>query len=622
MRRTWAIALVTFRQGMRMRLWILVPLAVLSIVVADLSSPRFDPVLEAIPAAISTSLFVMAVLAVLVGIFFATYAIPTEIETRVVTSVAVKPVSRPEMVLGKTVGLSFLVLVMLGAVGVGAYGYLQVRASTIRSIAGRRLEEARPRAVYPVDLNALKVTARQGPLGTYRYRAVDVGPQIAIHYGAEKPGEADFLWILGETGMRLTWNLSQTPLREWVAGRQASAGLPSQGGPCRLRLSLQRRPPPETPEASTRVLVGWSAASLEPPKEGGAPSPVYRVELDVPAAPLGVDAGAGDLEVPLAASDAPPTQGVLNVPAGGKLILEVLAEKQGHLVGAGADALYLVGPAGQEAKTAPTVAPPFEQGKILLVGRLQPPRGEAVFGFKNVPPDVLGDAEAALEVSCSVDSYNPALIQTAAEMTLRRPDTGREETFRFSPESQRPTLLPMDRSFWCGGSLEARLQCLTTDDFLGVVPASVRLRLPGGPFAWNFAKAILRVWLFGTVLASIGVMLSTRLTWFVSILGSMVLLVLGTCREFLLGSTSLGKLAWNLTQWNGGWLDTPFGRRLAQHLVLPVPDFSALLPGTRLSLGEVMPLTDLGAAVGWSLVAVAITVSIGSILMKRREVAA
>ena len=614
MRRTWAIALVTFRQGMRMRLWILVPLAVLSIVVADLSSPRFDPVLEAIPAAISTSLFVMAVLAVLVGIFFATYSIPTEIETRVVTSVAVKPVSRPEMVWGKTVGLSFLLLVMLGAVGVGAYGYLQVRASTIRSIAGRRLEESRPRAVYPVDLNALKVTARQGPLGTYRYRAVDVGPQIAIHYGAEKPGEADFLWILGETGMRLTWNLSQTPLREWVAGRQASAGLPSQGGPCRLRLSLQRRPPPETPEASTRVLVGWSAASLEPPKEGGAPSPVYRVELDVPA--------AGDLEVPLAASDAPPTQGVLNVPAGGELILEVLAEKQGHLVGAGADALHLVGPAGQVVKTAPTVAPPFEQGKILLVGRLQPPRGEAVLGFKNVPPDVLGDAEATLEVSCSVDSYSPALIQTVAEMTLRQPDTGREETFRFSPESQRPTLLPVDRSFWRGGSLEARLQCLTTDDFLGVVPASVRLRLPGGPFAWNFAKAILRVWLFGTVLASIGVMLSTRLTWFVSILGSMVLLVLGTCREFLLGSTSLGKLAWNLTQWNGGWLESPFGRRLAQHLVLPVPDFSALLPGTRLSLGEVMPLTDLGAAVGWALVAVAITVSIGSILMKRREVAA
>ena len=95
-RRTWAIALVTFRQGMRMRLWVLVPLAVLSLILADLSSPRFDPVLEGIPAAISTSLFVMSVLAVIVGIFFATYSIPTEIESHVATSVAVKPVSRGE----------------------------------------------------------------------------------------------------------------------------------------------------------------------------------------------------------------------------------------------------------------------------------------------------------------------------------------------------------------------------------------------------------------------------------------------------------------------------------------------------------------------------------------------
>jgi len=257
-----------------------------------------------------------------------------------------------------------------------------------------------------------------------------------------------------------------------------------------------------------------------------------------------------------------------------------------------------------------------------LVGRPQPPRQVAVFEFKDVPPEIIGHAEATLEVSCSVDSYSPALIQTTAQMTMRKPNTGQEATFHFSPESRRPTLLPIEQSFWHGGSLEVRLECLTEEDFLGVFPGSMRLRLPGGPFVWNFTKAILRVWLFGTVLASIGILLSTRLTWFVSILGAIVLLVLGTCRDFLLGSTPLGKMAWKLTQWHGDQLDTAFGRWFAQHLVLPVPDFSALLPGTRIGLGEVMPLADLGAAMGWTLAAVVVAVAIGSFLMKRREVAA
>lgn len=240
--RLWAIALVTFRQGLRTRLWILVPPAILVMILADLSSPRFDPVFETVPATISMSLLVMAVLALVVGTFFATYSLPAELESKVAQSVVTKPVGRAEIVGGKTLGMSLVVLLMVGCVGVAGYAYTLVRASSIQSLAGERLTEATPRAAYPADLNALQAVATNGPLETYRYYAATSGPEIGIDAGPEVTASPDVRWILGETGMRLAWDLSRTPLQEWAAsaplarqGTGLTAGCVSSGRSGQLR---------------------------------------------------------------------------------------------------------------------------------------------------------------------------------------------------------------------------------------------------------------------------------------------------------------------------------------------------------------------------------------------------
>ncbi|HET6442202.1 MAG TPA: hypothetical protein VFH53_07480, partial [Phycisphaerae bacterium] len=193
-RRVWAVALVAFRQGLRKRLWILAPLAIVVLVLADYSSPRFDPVFEAVPAAIGTAMFVMLVLAVLVAVFFATYSIPAEIETKVAYTTVTKPLGCIELVGGKTLGMSALLLAMLAAVSVGACAYLSFRASTVRSLAAERSREAHAR--YEADLNALKAVAERGPLETHRYRNADAGPIIDIHHPAAASASADARWIL------------------------------------------------------------------------------------------------------------------------------------------------------------------------------------------------------------------------------------------------------------------------------------------------------------------------------------------------------------------------------------------------------------------------------------------
>lgn len=133
-----------------MHFWLMAPLAILVLVAVDLSSERFDPVFETIPAAVGTALFTMAALAVLVATFFATYSFPAEVESRVAYTVTTKPVGRIELVAGKVLGTSLLLLGMLAVVAAGAYGYFLARASGVRALAAERHAEAVPlRGIRP-----------------------------------------------------------------------------------------------------------------------------------------------------------------------------------------------------------------------------------------------------------------------------------------------------------------------------------------------------------------------------------------------------------------------------------------------------------------------------------------
>ena len=596
-----------------MRLWLLVPVAVVALILTDLSSPRFDLVFEGIPAAVGTSLLAMTVLAVVFGVFFATYSIPGEMETKASYSVVTKPVGRWEIVAGKTAGMSVLVLAILGAVGAGAYGYILARTGGIQSLAAPRLEDARPPAAHPADLNALEAAARDGPLSTYRYRMVDAGPDVQIHFAPDMPPEPGVRWVLGETSLLLRWNLSETPLREWVAS-----------GTGRLRIALKVRPPSETDAPPLKVNV--ALASEEPDGRAGPKTPEGR-SPQIKQVVAAVEA-SGVVEVAVAGPNASPVKGVLNVPPSGSVVLEVGAATAGYLVGAADGAVRIVGPGGQEfhLKAGPASKVGTDRGRAYLVGRNNLPRQMAIFRFDDVPAGALGPGSTAVEIGLSVDAWSPAALQPAAEVVFRNPATGQEKPFTFTPEGHHVTLLYLDRAFWHGGPLEVRLESVTNDDYIGVVPKSVRLRLDGGPFAIHFAKAILCVWLFGTVLAAMGVLPSTRFTWYTSILGTGVLLLASFMREFLrnflLLRTPVGYHALRMANWVKSVWDWDGWNEVARQVVVPVPNVWALLPDDTVNMGQVIPLADMAASFGWAAFATAVLVLLGALLLKNREVAA
>jgi len=59
-----------------------------------------------------------------------------------------------------------------------------------------------------------------------------------------------------------------------------------------------------------------------------------------------------------------------------------------------------------------------------------------------------------------------------------------------------------------------------------------------------------------------------------------------------------------------------------ERIVVPLPDVAAFLPSDSLSMGQAMPLADLGATFVLAAFGVAVLIAAGALLLRTREVAA
>jgi hypothetical protein len=585
--------MITFRQAVRAKLWILLPPAFLVLILADLSSQRFDPVFETVPAAVSLALLVMTVLAVMLALFFAPFSIPTELESKVSFSVLTKPLSRLEYVAGKTLGMSLVILAALGLIGACSYVFVYARSSGVHDLAQRRLVEATPRAAFPSDLNGLRSMADQGPLQTYQYLAVNGSPTLGVDLGETAAGASDLPWILGETGIRLVWRLPGAAVQPVVAA-----------GSGRLRLTLKETQPADSPPAPTQVLVALVPVGASFTREGaiqGMESLVFRTTVNLPP--------SGELDIPLLPPGVQPPPGALNAAPGNELVLNLAVQTGGHALGAGPGALQLIGSNGKavDLKLSPEVMQSAQARRVSLAGRTQAPRQFAAFHFADVPDDAFGSDDAVLEAAFSIDTWAPANVPPVGEAVLIRPD-GQRRVIKFTPDSHRSTFLHIDKAFWHGGSLEVRLTCQTDEDYMNLLPESVRFRVSGGPYLLNFIKAYLRVWLFGTVLAAVGVALRTRVSWFVAVLGTVAVFLASISGGIILTFFEVMPFSANT-------------QRL-HDVVIHLPDIRSLLPDTAVSMGQVMPMSGLMADGAVAAAVVLVCILVGWLLLKYREVAA
>lgn len=604
-----------------MRLWVLVPLGLAFILVADLTSARFDPVFDAVPSAVSITLLVMASLSVLMAIFFATYAIPAEIDSRVVLTVATKPLGRGEFIVGKMVGLWLVLAAVLALLGSGAYIYLHVRAGQVRAMARERLVRLVDRQRDTADLGALEMVATRGPLRTYDFFPAAEGPAFRVRFGTlptERERDVRW-WALAYAGMRLSWDLSATPFREWATK-----------GPVALRLHLRMRRPESAPSVDALKLVAelvparYRALRRETPEDAPEGARVYRTEVSLNQ--------AGVLAVPVVSGEAPPPVGGLHLPPDERLRLNISIASGdptlgGYAVGAAESALEIVATGGRSytVETPPDLVPEGFSGKRWLIGREVLPRQVATYTFNDVPPNVLSGDDAVVEVDATLDAWSAATLETTVRLTFRNTETGAEEAVRFTPESRHPSLVQVDASVFRGGPVEAHLEVETSDDFMGLQADSLRLRSQAGPYVAHLGVGVFHVWLFGSVLAAVAVVWSARLSWFVAMLGTVLFSIIGMGHEFILGLAPMQEA----TRGVAGWLARHLGSHVdlgwnavARYVVLPVPNLRALLPPDSMPMGEAVPPAVVGETVLWAALLTALAAILGWLLYRKREVAA
>jgi hypothetical protein len=258
----------------------------------------------------------------------------------------------------------------------------------------------------------------------------------------------------------------------------------------------------------------------------------------------------------------------------------------------------------------------------MAVGRAVLPREQVSFAFTDVPAGMLGSGDTAVEVGFSLDAWNPPLIQPAVQAVFFNPTTGERKSLQFTPEPHHPTLLYLDREFWHGGPLGVQLESLTDENYLGFTAQSLRLRVAGGPFLLHFGAMTLSVWLFGTVLAAAGVMFSTRLSWYVSILGTATFFLVSSLHDYILHMPTMASAALRLAQTGDSLVHWSGWYSIARHAIPPVPDLPSLLPGEAATFGQVMSLGDVAGTFGWAMLSVVTLVILGSLALRKREVAA
>lgn len=248
--RTWAIASVCFRQSIRRRVLWLTPLVIAGVIVVA----QFQKPVDAQDVVRQTTgycLFAAGLLLTVVIILLACTNLPREIETRVIYTVATKPTTRLEIVLGKVVGFACVSFWILVIMGLFTYGYL-------------RWQDFRQRQAIEAQLPLLTADSTRRPTleyyrehGTLHARAMATPEHLSLF--ARMPQHAGDLWCpSGEGEMLIPFDLDPSqipPPQEAPGGAQAlGPGLGGQGsypGGLILLAKLKTQPNPDRLALST-----------------------------------------------------------------------------------------------------------------------------------------------------------------------------------------------------------------------------------------------------------------------------------------------------------------------------------------------------------------------------------
>jgi hypothetical protein len=537
--RALAIGSVAFRQSIRHRVLWITPLVILGIIVVSQLQKSLDPQDE-VRQTTMICLFATALVLILLMIMLGCTNLPHEIESRVIYTVATKPATRLEIVLGKVIGFAGVSLAILLIMGLFTWSYLHLRDWQLRRTVAEQL--ALPGAVAEVNRPTLEYYRDKGTL-----HARDLGRPESLSIYAHLPADRNDRWSPGENEgeMFVPLHLSREQLPPPADTPAAPTIGPAAGPPpgslmllAEIKVQKSLVPPafPTTQETplSPHVLLNLTNSRLE--------TVVSSSELGQPNG-FDLTAKGGLLQVLVfpAMIDRLIPRDALEA----DVYLNITGVTPGYDYSTSIDRVGLFVP-----ETRQTIRP-LDQSTVLFMGRdgqygqqLRGGKGEhqrvAVYSFKDQKPAGARDAYP-FELRLGVERLEDA-DSTRVLIDVYGRDGAKALNIPAFVETNRPVYFEVPAQAVRSGNFDVVLRT-QSDAWLGLragPAASLKFVKDDQIFAWNLLKSLAVLWLLSVLVIIISIFASTFLSWPIAVVLTAMILSGRWCAEQV-GELSVGR---------------------------------------------------------------------------------
>lgn len=624
--RTWAVARLAVREALRLRSLALVPVGLVAIVLADLSTRRFNPVFDTAPSLIRTAELVVTLIGLSLAIFLSTFTLPRELASRTIFSLVTKPVSRLEIIAGKTLGIATTLALVLGLLGVAALGYFEIRGLQVSAMASERLQsEAATPLIEPQPTDAppvgLKMVADRGPFRAAVYRRGDT-PLVPV---SRPPAWVDSVpvdqrrkteWHSGAFIHSAHWgfaNLPTGPVDEGTARVELDLVVPDAEMIAALAAADTAQGSDALPTDPARwrpekVNVRVEFRDMQDREPWAAAVPVDtrgRVSFALPPKPSpdAPDYAGQRIWVSVSANNTPP----FGVTDGGcRIVLP--------------DGRPVAAVTGVRMTTTTRGSSPHQWiAGLQLMGRVR----------FNDASDAASDGRGIVAVRTAIPSATDLLPEARAAVIVHNETTGKRLYATYRPERRTTRLIPVDAEVLAGGPVAVYIAAAHPEVELGLADDSIQLLVARRSFALNWLKDLALLWSSFALLGAIGVLASTVAGWHVASMLTAVLFAVANVWPITVQSIS--RYGFRMT----GLVATDvspveqFGTSLMRWTFIGLgwllPDFSRFDAGDLVANGIDVPLGRLfglpGGAIWYALLFSAAIVLLGYLLFRSREVA-
>jgi hypothetical protein len=574
LKRIWAISGVCFDESIRRRVLWITPLAIVGvIVVSQLQRPLDEQ--DAIRQTTKFCIFATGLLVALTTIILACTNLPREIENRVIYTVVTKPTTRLEIVLGKVIGFARVSFVILLIMGVFSYGYLRIRAWSMRHAIAARLED---RDVTPTNVSSLTYYRDAGLLGAKTLvepRTMQVFSRLP-----EESGTRRYMFGSNEGSFCVPFDI--TP--QMITPPTPNAEPGENGLVFRVFVGYVKKGAATEPTTTTASASPTTAPTTKLATTGPTSRPYYGPYIMSPEERVAVMSGVRPSSNPLVAIEVedanfnnigqatpfPPAKQFELLersglsPLFGVIDPKVAKQLNGRVyvrvTGGSPDTEYYVdlkatpspvalampvGP-GQEPMPIPAVpaadnpsrpAQPIFQSRRtsndaqqLRGGTERIPTGVVQFHDVKVASDEEGNA--AFEMRCGIEHSNEddsspevdRVTRVSVVVRNRATQTLSDEVI-VQPESNRTVFFKLPAAALAGGNFDLLVRCITSGDFVAIGPRSIVLVAASQPFVFNLIKSLTILWLMTVLITAVAIFCSTFLSWPIAVVLTIVILL-------------------------------------------------------------------------------------------------